>query len=178
MALINTKNLYLLCGASGTGKTTVANMLEQNGYRRARTATTRPIRPGEREDTYLFLSKEEFLARTDFIEMASYAGNMYGCPLGELEQSSLCILEPQGIKAIRELYCVRPIKVIQLLATAEEIIERLERRTDEAIKRVRADVEHFDISKIHPDVVVWTTSIQQTFNTVCSYIELCETGRN
>ena len=39
------KNLYLIVGASGSGKTTVANALEEKyGYKQLQSYTTRPMR--------------------------------------------------------------------------------------------------------------------------------------
>ena len=54
--------MLILVGKIGSGKTTVVNELVQNfGYEKAVTDTTRPKRPGEIEGVdYHFLTKEEF----------------------------------------------------------------------------------------------------------------------
>lgn len=54
--------MLILVGKIGSGKTTVVNELVQNfGYEKAVTDTTRPKRPGEVEGVdYHFLTKEEF----------------------------------------------------------------------------------------------------------------------
>ena len=72
-------------------------------------ATTRPPRPGEVDGRdYYFLSPDEFearVARGEFVEHATYAGNRYGTLRSELERPARGIvleIDLQGARQVRE----------------------------------------------------------------------------
>ena len=72
------KNLYLIVGASGSGKTTVANVLEEKyGYKQLQSYTTRPMRT-ENEISHTFVNDAFFDQLTDFIGYTSYGNYRYG----------------------------------------------------------------------------------------------------
>lgn len=102
----------VIAGASGSGKSTVANMLVSaypHKYSLSRSATTRPKREDDfGKDEYIFCSKEQFLAKIeagDMIESTEYSGNMYGTPKSELERiinegrCPVLVLDINGVKA-------------------------------------------------------------------------------
>ena len=65
------KNLYLIVGASGSGKTTVANALEEKyGYKQFQSYTTRPMRT-ENETGHTFVNDAFFDQLTNFIGYTS-----------------------------------------------------------------------------------------------------------
>ncbi len=78
------------------------------GLRVSVSATTRPPRPGERDGVdYHFLSPEEFeerVARGEFVEHATYAGNRYGTLRSEIERADgglVLEIEIQGARQVR-----------------------------------------------------------------------------
>jgi len=75
--------MVVISGPSGAGKSTVCRrILEDERVEFSISATTRPIRPGERDGRdYYFMSADEFKRRVAagaFIEHAHVHGNMYG----------------------------------------------------------------------------------------------------
>ncbi|CAI2183197.1 1218_t:CDS:2 [Funneliformis geosporum] len=75
--------LIIIAGGSGTGKTTIENLLAQSpNITKLVSTTTRPPRAGEVDgQDYYFISKAEFeveLAKGRFLEHVIYDGNYYG----------------------------------------------------------------------------------------------------
>jgi guanylate kinase len=85
--------LVVISGPSGAGKTSICRaLIEQlSNAVLSVSATTRPIRPGEREgDSYFFLTPEEFARQEvagEFLETAPYIGHRYGTPRKPVEQA-------------------------------------------------------------------------------------------
>ena len=102
--------LVVLSGPSGVGKTTVAGRLLQNpGYVRSVSVTTRPIRAGEVEGSdYHFVGKDRFdslCQRGEMIEHANVHGNYYGTPKEPLRRALgqgkviLLVIDVEGAEA-------------------------------------------------------------------------------
>jgi guanylate kinase len=106
--------VFVITGPSGVGKgTLIRGLLEQvPQLELAVSATTREPRPGERDGVdYHFLAPQEFAARVgggDFVEHATYSGNMYGTPRCELERRIaagtpvVLEIEVQGARQVRQ----------------------------------------------------------------------------
>jgi guanylate kinase len=105
--------LVVISGPSGAGKTSVCRALKQQpGIEFSVSATTRVMRPGEREGIdYHFLSREDFqrrLAENQFLEWATYNGNLYGTPRWPMDQALaqgrtfLVEIEVKGTRQLRE----------------------------------------------------------------------------
>lgn len=86
-----TGRLFVISGPSGAGKGTVIRALLKKHPEIALSisATTRPLRPGERNGVdYYFVSVPEFLGmrdRGEFLESAQVYGNYYGTPRGPVD---------------------------------------------------------------------------------------------
>ncbi|WP_025728040.1 guanylate kinase [Atopobacter phocae] len=84
--------LIVLSGPSGVGKGTVRGAIfkKNQQFSYSISATTRPMRPGERDGIdYFFKSREEFIQMIDqgkLLEYAEYVGNFYGTPLDYVNQ--------------------------------------------------------------------------------------------
>ena len=85
--------VVVISGPSGVGKdATIARMRQGGGkFHYVVTATTREMRPGEKDGVdYYFLSEEEFrnrMARDEFLEYAKVYNNMYGVLKSEVRQA-------------------------------------------------------------------------------------------
>jgi guanylate kinase len=105
--------LVVISGPSGAGKTSVCRALKQHpDVEFSVSATTRTMRAGERDGVdYHFLSRDDFqrrLAENQFLEWATYAGNLYGTPRWPMDQALargktfLVEIEVKGTRQLRE----------------------------------------------------------------------------
>ncbi len=100
----------------------------------SRSWTTREQRPGEADDAYVFVSREDFNKRIEsggFLEWAEFLGNLYGTPIPAAPHDAHIILEidVQGARQIVEL--VEDPVLIFIEAPSEEAQRaRLECRGD------------------------------------------------
>ena len=83
--------LFVLCGASGTGKTSLARLMQADGAVAAAVShTTRAPRAGETEGRdYFFVDDAAFdrmLVAGDFVESATVHGGRYGTSRAEIEK--------------------------------------------------------------------------------------------
>lgn len=102
----------VLVGRMGSGKTTLLKALENRGFSRVVSVTTRPPRPGEVDKVdYIFTDDRGFdsaLAWNDLIAVRSYDTVFgtwrYGVPLNELKINvdTVQILDLEGLKEFRD----------------------------------------------------------------------------
>jgi len=167
--------LLVLSAPSGGGKTTIAKMLLQGrddlGY--SVSATTRPRRPNERDGVdYYFLSREEFerkRERGDFLEWATYGGELYGTLQSEIERifsqgrHAVLDVEIEGARQIRKNF-PNSLLLFVLPPSAEALVQRLVGRKteDPALVRDRIlraaeelqAVNEYDYAILNEDLVV------------------------
>lgn len=105
--------LVVISGPSGAGKTSVCRALKQHpDVEFSVSATTRVRRDGERDGVdYHFLSRDDFqrrLGENQFLEWATYNGNLYGTPRWPMDQALsrgktfLVEIEVKGTRQLRE----------------------------------------------------------------------------
>ena len=105
--------LVVISGPSGAGKTSVCRALKQHpDVEFSVSATTRVRRDGERDGIdYHFLSRDDFqrrLGENQFLEWATYNGNLYGTPRWPMDQALsrgktfLVEIEVKGTRQLRE----------------------------------------------------------------------------
>lgn len=146
--------MIILTGKSCSGKTTIAYELCKLGYSGIVGYTTRPPREGEVEgEAYHFISNDDFEKRAGegfFAESRSFhVANgetwYYGTALEDLDEDKVVVLNPYGVKKLKEIPEVNPV-VFYISVRDETIQARMERRGQdraEALRRMRSDIEDF-----------------------------------
>jgi guanylate kinase len=187
--------LLIIAGPSAVGKTTVMKrMLEiSDSFEYLRSATTRAPRGDGNDSEYLYLSRDEFLARVDshgMLEYTEYGGNLYGTPMSEIERAyslgktPLLILDINGVTSVKAaklsvlplaVYITAPLDVLDARlreraekdGNSEGAVSTLEKRKAQN----RLDLENFDeISKVF-DLVVENKDINETAREIIGFFE-------
>lgn len=101
--------LIILIGPSGSGKSTIEKILvNQHGFDRIISHTTRKPRPGEIDGVdYYFVTPEQF-NQIEMVERTEYNGNLYGASVQEfkIKASGDCVFvaELNGALQVKALY--------------------------------------------------------------------------
>ena len=165
--------LFVVTGASGTGKTTLVRQALKDipGLRFSVSATTRPIRNGEVDGVdYHFLDRQTFMTRVEdgeFLEWAEVYGNCYGTLRKPVEQtlksgeSILLDIDTQGAEQVRDsnsehtsVFILPPnIETLtnRLTSRATDAPEVIERRIQEAQLQLR-ECGHFDFVVVNDEL--------------------------
>lgn len=142
--------LVVISGPSGAGKTSVCRVLKQlPDVEFSVSATTRPQRAGEADGVdYYFLEHADFERRVvqgEFVEWASYNGNLYGTLRAPMEDALrrgkvfLVEIEVAGTRQLRE-HSIPGLYVFIEPPSIEELRRRLEGRGTNAIEEIEQRV--------------------------------------
>ncbi|MBP9891073.1 MAG: guanylate kinase [Planctomycetes bacterium] len=160
--------LVVLSGPAGVGKTTVAaRLLENDGYVRSVSATTRAPRAGEVNGRdYHYVSREEFKAlieQDDLIEHAEVHGNFYGTPMQPLREAlaqnkvMLLVIDVNGGVQVKS----KKLEALLLFLKAPsqtELTRRLEKRATESpveqAKRLAKAMDELKVAEANYDRVL------------------------
>lgn len=171
------KNLYLFVGHSGSGKSTIVNYLTKYFCEKQVVSnTTRPRRIPE-ENGYHFLSNAEFDALEGVIAPTTFAGNRYGVTANDLNAGSFYIVDIPGVIELKKHYTNRPIKVIGIHSTDEELRARMMARGDEdnsIQERLQHDKQKFEAMFDYCDVVIRNSDVDEAINATIAYINVYE----
>ena len=135
--------LVVLSGPSGVGKDAVLSELKKldRPWRFVVTATTRPIRPGERPSVdYIFLDDGAFLRmkdRDEFLECAQVYGRWYGVPRSQIRdglragKDVILKVDVQGAETVRRL-APEAVFIFMVPDDFDELGRRLAQRMTES----------------------------------------------
>ena len=106
------KKCIILVGQTCSGKTTLIKEIENRGFKRVVTYTTRPKRPGEIDGVhYHFIHLDEFTEKVKqgfFAEYTSYNASFGFCMYGSAKEdynsieNTVIILNPEGVMSVNE----------------------------------------------------------------------------
>lgn len=168
--------LVCFIGESGSGKSTIIDMLEKlDGYNYVRSYTTRNPRY-EGEDTHIFFPKEEFkeeiVYKEDIIAWTKFDGNYYWASKSQYRGKgiSLYAVDAKGFYDVLEATKEDDtVKVIGIYLKADEVTRfnrmKEERGIEEAQRRIKHDKEKFKL--VRCDYVVDTNRrIEEVYNDI------------
>lgn len=94
----------VLLGKSGSGKTTIANILESEyGFKQVQSYTERPKRT-EDETGHTFVTPEEFNKIENIIAYTQYGRYRYCTTKEQVESCDVAVLDVRGVNELRERY--------------------------------------------------------------------------
>ena len=155
--------LIVFSAPSGTGKSTVAKLVMERlgSLEFSVSATTRPMRPGERDGVdYHFLSRETFerkIAENGFIEHEFFFGNFYGTLLDktteaiEAGRNLLFDLDVKGALNLKRIFGERALLVFLKPPSMEELARRLQERKSESAEALKTRLERAEMELSHAD---------------------------
>lgn len=149
--------LYLFVGKSSSGKTTVANFLEQkHGLKQVNSYTTRSPRY-DGEIGHIFVNNTEFDNLGELVAYTEYNGFKYGTTAEQLDQCSIYVIDIPGIETLlKKYYNNRPIVVIYFDTNVHTRINRMRDRGDsdaDIISRLLQDEKDDWLNKL--DHLIW-----------------------
>lgn len=180
------KNIYLIVGESGAGKTTIANELEKFGYKQIQSYTTRePRYKGETGHT--FINESEMPDKSEMVAYTLYNGNHYFATKQQVEENDLYVIDPDGIKFFKNTYKGnKGVRIIYISAPEEIRRRRMIHRENPTTSYEYAVALSKANSRIAVDKKVFfnvqycrkfaNINLSQTVHEIKNYINQCEMG--
>ena len=148
--------LYLFVGKSGSGKTTIANLLKDKGLNQLESYTTRPPRY-DGEIGHVFISNEGFDKLRDIVAYTEYNDYRYGATKEQVDEVSIYVIDVPGVETLLEKYqSERPIVIMYFDTSIRTRINRMIDRHDSdmsIVSRIYNDEEFDWESKLSK--IVW-----------------------
>ena len=154
--------LIVLSSPSGAGKTTISRLLLEadKSITMSVSATTRPMRPGERQGRdYHFVDEAEFAAmveRGEFAEYATVFSHRYGTPAAPVRSALdagcdiLFDIDWQGTQQLKQVMRDDLVSIFLLPPSMGELERRLVARgtdsnavIEERMRRAAGEIEHW-----------------------------------
>ncbi|MDH3683981.1 MAG: guanylate kinase [Acidimicrobiia bacterium] len=170
----------VVSGPGGVGKGTVVEALVERYPELwlSRSWTTRPRRPTEPEDAYVFVTRADFekkLAEGGFLEHAEFLDNYYGTPIPHPPPGRDIVLEidVQGARQVIETH-PDSLLIFLMAPSAAEQEARLRRRGDPPEKvqqRLEKAAEEADAGRELGASIIVNVDIDETVEDMWTVIE-------
>lgn len=178
--------IIVVSGPGGVGKSTIVEALVQRDDRLwlSRSWTTRERRPGEAEDAYVFVTREQFqerIANNGFLEWTEFIGNMYGTPNPEapIGRDIVLEIEVDGASQVKKMH-PDAVLLFVLPPTREEQRARLQGRGDVEQKveqRLQKAEDEEPIGKALADYVLINDDLSETIDEMLELINAVRAKR-
>ena len=145
------RKVFVLTGNTGTGKTTVANYLNEfYEMPKVITHTTLPPREGEIDQVDYYFESEQSFKENHYLESVAYANYRYGSSYEGLERAweksplITIVLDTAGAKTYSEKLGDEAVVIFLTVTKPDEILGRLSKRGDnlEETRRRMASEEY------------------------------------
>jgi guanylate kinase len=180
--------VIVVVGPGGVGKGSVVRQLL--GLRPdvwlSRSWTTRARRPGESEDAYVWVDRDQFLAKVaagGFVEWTEFPGNghLYGTPTVEGADGRDVILEIE-LDGAQQIKRRQPDAVLVLVVapSAEVQKERLRRRGDDEAslaRRVAYGAKELELGRRLADHVIVNDDLDEAAAELAAILQSHRSGR-
>lgn len=173
--------IFCLVGQSASGKSTIERNLEEMGFPRIISYTTRPPRKGETQGVaYHFIDYQTFHELKDegfFAETAQYRDWWYGLSLDGLDYQEnvyIVVVTVHGYEELLKIVGKENITAIHIkVDERERMIRQLERgdEVDEVIRRIYTDRNDFAGVEEISDYIVTNESVPQAINDIVKIIK-------
>ena len=174
--------IIVVSGPGGVGKGTIVEALVQRDPRLwlSRSWTTRAQRDIERDDAYVFATRDEFerrVAAGGFLEWTEFLGNYYGTPTPEPTSGRDVVLEIV-VHGARQVLDLKPeaVLIFVLPPSRAEQERRLRGRGDaeqKVAERLRKAEDEEPIGMSLADFVVVNDDLEQTIDEMVAIIAHC-----
>lgn len=178
--MVADSSVFVLIGPGGVGKGTVARdvVARDESVWLSRSWTTRPQRPSENGNEYVFVDRASFeanIAANGFYEWAEFHGNLYGTPQPTPPAGCDVLLEIE-VQGARQVKAQHPRSTVILLLPPShaELESRLRGRgdTNEHVeKRLISSAEEVEIGRDLADYVLVNDSLDETITAVLGIIK-------
>lgn len=150
-------NIYLIVGASGSGKSAITKQLKEKYHLiQVQSYTTREQESrDDDENTHIFVTQQEFAKIPNIVGYTRYQGNEYGATIGQVESADLYIINPDGLEYFCRHYKGKKTpKIIfidsDLTTRYERMVKRVEDKgtehltaVDKSLNRIKTDISEF-----------------------------------
>lgn len=173
------KNIYLIVGESGTGKTAIVNELEKKAaLKQIMSYTTRPKRY-DNEIGHSWVSIDDF-NKLYLVAKKELYGNFYGVTENQIKENDLYIIDPETAVEIKDIIPDKGAKIIYITCCYNTRFDRMRQRGDtieQSLKRIVDDVIPFKDFKKKADYIVKNeedSNINNIVKDVMDFIVLSE----
>ncbi|MGN1279378.1 MAG: guanylate kinase [Limosilactobacillus sp.] len=136
--MMNKKHVFIICGAAGAGKTTVANYLRKHyNMHRVITHTTRAPRPGEQDGVDYHFEDDASMARRHLLEKVTYDGAQYGSSYEGLKegwqqgQDCVIVLDTAGALTYHQKLGDQAVIIFLTVSQMTVLVKRMTQRGDQ-----------------------------------------------